>query len=69
MTIIDFREVADAYRARQLGYEVKHRETCKYAESNTSDEMMDELARLFWRRLSPEMEPSIYGADMVSELL
>lgn len=68
MTMAEFREIADAYRARQLCYKIEERDTCKFSESDTSDEMMDELARLFWRRLSPEMEPSIYGADMVSIL-
>ena len=68
MTFAEFRIVADKYRARQLHYKVEDRESknCKYPENNTSDEMIDELSRLFWRRLSPEMEPAIYGADVVS---
>jgi len=37
-------------------------------DCDESEERMDELARLFWRRLSPTMEAAMYGADMEGTL-
>jgi jumonji domain-containing protein 2 len=54
ITVADFRTKADAYRKRQVGKEV---------DNEDSEEHYDELARKFWRRLGPTMEPAVYGAD------
>jgi len=59
MTVAQFREKADAYRKRQVGEPV---------DDDVGNRAMDELARKFWRRLGPTMEPSIYGADMEGTL-
>lgn len=50
-----FRDNADKYRKQQLG---------EAFSDDMSDEYIDELARKFWRRLGPTMEPSVYGADV-----
>lgn len=55
ITISNFREKADRYRKQQIGKEY---------DEDMSDEFIDDLARKFWRRLGPTMEPSVYGADM-----
>ncbi len=59
ITVAQFRTAADEYRKRQLGSEY---------DVHQSDEVCDELARKFWRRLGPTMEPPIYGADMEGTL-
>jgi len=59
MTVDQFRVKADAYRKRQIGIDVDPKE---------GNRAMDDLARKFWRRLGPTMEPSIYGADMEGTL-
>lgn len=59
ITVSQFRTLADEYRKRQLGSEF---------DVDQSDEVCDELARKFWRRLGPTMEPPIYGADMEGTL-
>mmetsp|Transcript_14204 Transcript_14204/g.20290 ORF Transcript_14204/g.20290 Transcript_14204/m.20290 type:complete len:794 (-) Transcript_14204:120-2501(-) len=58
-TISQFRQKADEYRKRQIGTSF---------DEETSDEFMDNLARKFWRRLGPTMEPAVYGADMEGTL-
>jgi len=58
-TVAEFRTQADEYRKRQLGKEV---------DDEDSEEFFDELARKFWRRLGPTMEPAVYGADMDGSL-
>ena len=55
----EFRDMADQYRKRQIREE---------HSDDTSDEYMDALARKFWKRLGPTMEPSVYGADMEGTL-
>ena len=55
ITVSDFRNNADKYRKQQIGQAIIEK---------TSDEVIDELARKFWRRLGPTMEPSVYGADV-----
>jgi hypothetical protein len=57
-TVADFRLRADQYRCRQLGS----------IENDFSEEAVEELARQFWRRLGPTMEPSVYGADFEGSL-
>jgi jumonji domain-containing protein 2 len=57
-TVFEFRSRADQYRCRQLGS----------MESESSDEHVEDLARKFWRRLGPTMEPSVYGADLAGSL-
>lgn len=47
------------YRIKQLGTDV---------DDDTSEEHCDALARKFWKRLGPTMEPSMYGADMEGSL-
>ena len=59
ITVAQFRTAADEYRKRQIGSEY---------DVDQSDEVCDELARKFWRRLGPTMEPPIYGADMEGTL-
>lgn len=59
MTVDQFRVKADAYRKRQVGVEV---------DEKVGNKAMDDLARKFWRRLGPTMEPSLYGADMEGTL-
>jgi len=58
-TIADFRNQADKYRIKQLGTAV---------DDDISDNHCDTLARKFWKRLGPTMEPSMYGADMEGSL-
>ena len=55
LTVSQFRTQADEYRKRQLGKEF---------DEDQTDEFCDDLARKFWRRLGPTMEPATYGADM-----
>jgi hypothetical protein len=55
----DFRAKADQYRVKQLGSAV---------DDDLSDTHCDALARKFWKRLGPTMEPSMYGADMEGSL-
>jgi len=59
ISVADFREKADKYRKTQMGKEV---------DEDESDEHMDVLARKFWKRLGPTMQPSQYGADMEGTL-
>ena len=59
ISVSQFRIRADEYRKRHIGKE--------FDEDHT-DEFCDELARKFWKRLGPTMEPSIYGADMEGSL-
>jgi jumonji domain-containing protein 2 len=59
ITVAQYRTLADEYRKRQLGNEY---------DTDQSDEVCDELARKFWRRLGPTMEPPVYGADMEGTL-
>jgi len=58
LTVAEFRSRADQYRCRQLGS----------VENEFSEEVVEELARQFWRRLGPTMEPSVYGADLEGSL-
>ena len=59
VSVSDFRDQADAYRKRQVGREF---------DTDDSDDFCNDLARRFWRRLGPTMEPSTYGADMEGSL-
>lgn len=59
ISVTDFRDRADKYRKSQMGKEV---------DEDESDENMDLLARKFWKRLGPTMQPSQYGADMEGTL-
>lgn len=59
ITVSDFRTLADEYRKRHVGIEF---------DDDHSDESCDMLARKFWRRLGPTMEPATYGADMEGTL-
>mmetsp|Transcript_21363 Transcript_21363/g.43964 ORF Transcript_21363/g.43964 Transcript_21363/m.43964 type:complete len:863 (+) Transcript_21363:212-2800(+) len=59
VTVSELRTQADEYRQRQLGQEF---------DTDQSDAVLDELARKFWRRLGPTMEPATYGADMEGTL-
>lgn len=59
ISVSDLRAEADKYRKKQLGAEF---------DDDTSDEFCDVLARKFWRRLGPTMEPATYGADMEGTL-
>ena len=54
ITVSDFRSQADEYRKRQIGKEI---------DDDDTEEFYDELARKFWKRLGPTMEPAVYGAD------
>lgn len=58
-TVSQFRAKADAYRTSQIG---------KALADDETDVTMDALARKFWKRLGPTMEPSCYGADMEGTL-
>jgi len=53
--VADFREKADRYRKVQMG---------ESFSEDMSDDYIDNIARKFWRRLGPTMEPSHYGADV-----
>lgn len=59
ISVSDFRMKADEYRKRQVGKEF---------DEDDSDEACDELARKYWRRMGPTMEPPTYGADMSGTL-
>lgn len=59
IAVSDFRIKADEYRKRHVGKEF---------EEDDSDEACDELARKYWRRMGPTMEPPTYGADMSGTL-
>lgn len=59
ITVSQFRKNADDYRKRHLG---------KVLDEDMSDDYLDDLARKFWKRLGPTMEPSIYGADVEGSL-
>lgn len=59
VVITQFRTQADEYRIRHVGKEF---------DDDHSDEFCDVLARKFWRRLGPTMEPATYGADMEGTL-
>ena len=59
ISVHKFRDMADQYRKRQAGEE---------QNDDYSDEFMDKLARKFWKRLGPTMQPSVYGADMEGTL-
>jgi len=59
IAVTAFRAQADEYRKRQVGKEF---------DDDQSDEFCDMLARKFWRRLGPTMEPATYGADMEGTL-
>ncbi|EED92721.1 predicted protein [Thalassiosira pseudonana CCMP1335] len=59
ITVSEFRNQADEYRKRQIGKEF---------DTDDSEEFYDDLARKFWRRLGPTMEPATYGADMDGSL-
>lgn len=61
-TIAEFRAKADQYRIKQLGSAVDDKDEV------LSDTLCDALARKFWKRLGPTMEPSMYGADMEGSL-
>ena len=79
-TVAEYREKADEYKKIQLGNmrfnrrggndditrDNNQRDGNIDDRSNIilSDEKADELARQFWRRLGPTMEPSVYGADI-----
>ena len=55
ITVAEFRDKADKYRKLLIG---------EGFNKDMSDEYVDGLARKFWRRLGPTMEPSNYGADV-----
>eukprot|EP00586_Coscinodiscus_wailesii_P019096 CAMPEP_0172517894 /NCGR_PEP_ID=MMETSP1066-20121228/288795_1 /TAXON_ID=671091 /ORGANISM="Coscinodiscus wailesii, Strain CCMP2513" /LENGTH=705 /DNA_ID=CAMNT_0013300105 /DNA_START=102 /DNA_END=2216 /DNA_ORIENTATION=+ len=55
VTVAQFRDDADKYRLKQIG---------SSHDDDVSDEFIDNMARKFWRRLGPTMEPARYGADM-----
>mmetsp|Transcript_12157 Transcript_12157/g.26515 ORF Transcript_12157/g.26515 Transcript_12157/m.26515 type:complete len:695 (-) Transcript_12157:213-2297(-) len=59
VVVAQFRTQADEYRKRHIGKEF---------DEDHSDEFCDDLARKFWRRLGPTMEPATYGADMEGTL-
>mmetsp|Transcript_24714 Transcript_24714/g.52687 ORF Transcript_24714/g.52687 Transcript_24714/m.52687 type:complete len:688 (-) Transcript_24714:96-2159(-) len=59
VSVAQFRTQADEYRKRHIGKEF---------DNDHSDDLCDELARKFWRRLGPTMEPATYGADMEGTL-
>ncbi|KAL7490896.1 hypothetical protein ACHAWT_000419 [Skeletonema menzelii] len=59
ISVSDFRIKADEYRKRHVGKEF---------DEDDSDEACDELARKYWRRMGPTMEPPTYGADMSGTL-
>lgn len=59
VAVADFRTQADEYRKIHIGREF---------DDDHSDETCDNLARKFWRRLGPTMEPATYGADMEGSL-
>jgi len=59
LVVSQFRTQADEYRKRHIGTEF---------DEDHSDEFCDDLARKFWRRLGPTMEPATYGADMEGTL-
>lgn len=60
MTLSDFRDKADEYRSKQIGNQGE--------ADYDKDDSCDELARKFWKRLGPTMQPSVYGADMEGSL-
>lgn len=59
LVVAQFRDEADEYRKRHIGKEF---------DEDHSDKFCDDLARKFWRRLGPTMEPATYGADMEGTL-
>jgi jumonji domain-containing protein 2 len=59
IAVAQFRSLSDEYRLRHVGREY---------DEDQSDEFCDDLARKFWRRLGPTMEPAMYGADMEGTL-
>lgn len=59
VTVAQFRTQADDYRKRHIG---------EAFDEDHSDDFCDDLARKFWRRLGPTMEPPTYGADMEGTL-
>lgn len=59
IAVSDFRIKADEYRKRHVGKEF---------DDDDSDEVCDDLARKYWRRMGPTMEPPTYGADMSGTL-
>lgn len=59
VSVSQFRIEADEYRKRHIGKEF---------DEDHSDDFCDGLARKFWRRLGPTMEPATYGADMEGTL-
>ena len=61
LTIREFREKARDYRRKIVG-QVKEN-FCE--EDEEAEQRMEELAWKFWRRLSPDMPPPMYGADVV----
>lgn len=61
MTLSEFREKADEYRAQQI-------RSADDGDKYNEDDHCDELAKQFWRRLGPTTPPSMYGADMEGSL-
>ena len=59
-TVADFRSRADLYRLKQIGSATDENDAC--------EEHIEELARRFWRRLGPTVEPAVYGADLEGTL-
>lgn len=54
LRMTEFRDKADAYRKQQVGVGV---------EESLSADRIQQLERLFWKRLGPTMSPAWYGAD------
>jgi jumonji domain-containing protein 2 len=61
MTLSQFRAKADEYRAQQI-------RSADDGDKYNDDEICDDLAKQFWRRLGPTTPPSMYGADMEGSL-
>ena len=60
ISVAQFREKADEYRQRQVGSALQ--------DNYDDDDVCDDLARRFWKRLGPTTPPSMYGADMEGSL-
>ena len=75
ITVAKYQAMAQTYKDKQVYSRFKassshlgNQSLDKMDDEDQSDERMDELARFYWRRLGPTMEPSVYGADMEGSL-
>lgn len=83
-TVGKYRNLAEQYKLRQVHSrsgrgksqtaatqinqrQVQYSKECSDVEEE-SDELLDELARFYWRRVGPTMESTIYGADVPGSL-